>query len=108
MASHVGQVKDPATQAALRDLTSRVVGLQTRVTQLEAVAMTAAGVINAQNQRISNLADPGAAQDAVTVAYMRQFVQALIDASLVGLSGTFDVSVTPNVVLVDGQVTSIT
>lgn len=78
--NYIGQVQDPAAQRALRDLASRVAALTTRVETIESTAIFNTVTINANNQRITSVAAPAAETDAVTVTFLRQYIDAQLEA----------------------------
>lgn len=101
---YVNQVGDRATQQALRAAWDTIADLQARLVALEASALQTTG-LNANGQRLTNLGSPQAATDAVTLAYLRAYTQALTEARLGGLTATVDTTTTPTLTVANGLVT---
>ena len=90
---YVNQVGDRATQQALRAAWDTITALETRLAALEASALQTSG-LNAAGQRLTNLGSPQAGTDAVTLAYLRSYTQALTEARVGGLTATVDTTAT--------------
>ena len=76
---YLSQVQDPAAVKALKAAFDQIAALQTRLTALEAAAVTRDTTVDAGGLRVSSVATPTAETDAVTVGFMRQYVQAQVD-----------------------------
>jgi len=76
---YVGQVQDPAAQKALKAAFDQITALTTRVAVLEQSALLNTTLLNANGQRLTNLASPINPGDAVTLAVMQQFVLAQVE-----------------------------
>lgn len=76
---YLSQIADHATAKALGSVMSDVAALKRRMDTLEAEALRNTGDLNVNGKRITNLATPTTESDAVTVAFMRQFVQAQVE-----------------------------
>lgn len=81
MATNIGRVQDAGAQTVLRALLQRVDALTTRVATLEA-ARTSGGSLNAGGQRVTGVASPQSDSDAVNLATLRSYVNAVKDTSL--------------------------
>lgn len=82
MAGHpyISSIQDRAAQGALLNALGIIAKLEARVAALEASALTSAdNTIDAQSKRIANLADPQDEQDACTVAFVRQLMEAQVE-----------------------------
>ena len=101
---YVNQVSDRATQQALRAAWDTIADLQRRLTALEAAALQGPA-LDAGGQRITNLGSPSTGTDAVTLAYLRAFTQALTEARLGGLTATVDTTTTPTLTVQNGLIT---
>ena len=107
---YVEQVQDPAAKKALRDAFDKITTLQARVAALEEASLQTGSPVNAGGQRLTNVADPKALQDAVTVAFLRAYVSAQLEGfkGAQGVDGTIDTTGTFTVVVKDGIIVSIT
>lgn len=78
MAGHnyVSQIQDPAVQRALLDALGQIKALTARVSVLETNALQTTASIDVKNQRLVNLANPAADQDAVNLFTLRAYVAA--------------------------------
>lgn len=81
MAGYPGlsRITDPYVRDACKHLFDEVSALRQRVTALEGTALLNSSVINANGQRLTALADPSGASDAVTLQYLRQYVAAQVE-----------------------------
>ena len=102
--AYVNQIEDRATKQALRAAWDVIATLEQRLTALEASALQTTG-LNANGQRLTNLGSPQAPTDAVTLAYLRAYTQALTEARLGGLTATVDTTTTPTLTVANGLVT---
>lgn len=76
---HLLGVTDPATQKALKKAFDDIRALQTQLAELRSAAVVNSATLNANGQRLSNLGAPTQESDAVTVSFLRQYVQAQVD-----------------------------
>lgn len=74
--SYTGQVQDPNAQKALLDLQGQVKALTARVVALETNALVTTATMDAKAQRITNVGNPTADSDVVTLTYLRAYVAA--------------------------------
>lgn len=77
---YVGQVQDPNAAKAIKAAFDKITTLEQRVQAIEASALLNTGILNANNQRLTNLATPTQPTDAVTLAAMQAFVLAQVEA----------------------------
>lgn len=107
---YVEQVQDPAAKKALRAVFDALTVLTARVDQLESAALQAGGSpVDAGGQRIQNVGNPQVNQDAVTVAFLRAYVQAQLEGfkGAHGVDGTVDTTGTFVLTIQDGIITEI-
>lgn len=76
---YVGQVTDPNAARSLKAAFDQIAALSARIQALEANALLNTGTLNANNQRLTNLATPSQPTDAVTLAFMQQFVLSQVE-----------------------------
>jgi hypothetical protein len=78
MAGYPGltKIEDATTRDVCKKLYDLVGALTTRITTLEAAALTKSTSIDAGGLRLTSLADPAGEQDAVTVHHLRAYVEA--------------------------------
>lgn len=105
----LGRIQDPATQAVCKSLFDLIAALDRRLTTLEGVALTRAqGAVDAGTARLTNLSAPSAGADAVTLAYLRGYVAAQLDAFKgSGVNGTIDTTAAQLVTVENGLITEI-
>lgn len=72
----LGRIKDPPTQAVCKSLFDLTAQLQRRLVVIEETALLQGSAYDAKGERLSNLDAPVAASDAVTLEYLRAFVEA--------------------------------
>lgn len=71
-------IADAPTQKVVKSLFDLVAQLQSRVATLEASTVKNTAALDANGQRIQDVADPTADTDAVTRGYLRNYVAAQI------------------------------
>lgn len=76
---YVSQIQDPAAQKAVKAAFDQITALANRIAALEQSAILNTGSLNANGQRLINLASPQAPTDAVTLSAMQQFVLAQVE-----------------------------
>jgi hypothetical protein len=79
----LGAIADKAAQQTIKQLQDRVGELEALVKGLADTVLRTGSPVNAYGQRIYNLGTPQAAQDAVTLAFMKRYVQVLVNSSVV-------------------------
>ena len=111
MAGHpyISQVTDPNAQKALKAAFDLISALTHRVDTLEAEVIRNTAALNANSQRVVNVGNPTAEQDAVTVAFLRAYVSAQLEAfkGIGGATGEIDTSLTVVVTVQNGLIVSI-
>lgn len=105
---YVNQVADAAAKKSLQAAFDQINGLTKRIAELEASALKGTQVVDVKGQRITNLGPPQAGSDAASVDYVREFVQALTEARIGGMTGTVDTTTTPSIQVDRGLVTGAT
>lgn len=106
---YTSQVTDANAQKALKAAFDQIAVLSNRLAALEASALRTTTTVNAAGQRVANLGNPTAEQDAVTVAFLRAYVSAQLESfkGTNGVSGTIDTTATQLVTVENGLVTEI-
>lgn len=106
---YIGQVTDPNAQKALKAAMDLIASLTSRVAALEATAVRNSANLDANSQRIVSLASPASDTDAANAGYVKAYVSAQLESfkGIPGVTGAFDVTITPNLTLQDGIVTEI-
>src|SRR3989304_6494040 len=74
----LGPIKGPPTQAVCKSLFDLTAQLQRRLVVIEETALLQGSAYDAKGERLSNLDAPVAASDAVTLEYLRAFVEARV------------------------------
>lgn len=104
----LGRITDPATQAVAKQLFDLINALTTRVAALEADALQSGAAISANGERLTNVADPQATQDAVTLAYLRAYVASQVaSVTAAGATGEIDTTAAQTVTVTRGIITEI-
>lgn len=106
---YTSQVTDANAQKALKAAFDQIAVLSNRLATLEASVLHNDATVNAAGQRVANLGNPTAEQDAVTVAFLRAYVSAQLESfkGTNGVSGTIDTTATQLVTVENGLVTEI-
>lgn len=105
---YVGQVTDPNASKALKAAFDLIVGLRSELDALKASALTNAASIQASEQRIVQVADPQARDDAANAGYVRAYVAAQLESfGRTGAAGVFTTSDPFTVTVQNGQIVSI-
>jgi hypothetical protein len=78
--AYLNQVQDPATRAALQYLQQLITAQTTRIAQLEAAALVNTTTINANRQRVVNVANPQADTDAVNLGTVRALIAEQVES----------------------------
>jgi len=76
----LGRVQDTTMANGLRRLIDRFVALEGQVTSLDQTVLKTGSPVDAYEQRIKRVGDPKYDTDAVSLGYMRKFVNATIQA----------------------------
>jgi hypothetical protein len=81
MAGYQGlnSITDPSVREVVKGLFDEINALKRKVADLQSTAMVNSATIQANGQRLTGLALPAAETDAVSVAFLRQYVQAQVD-----------------------------
>lgn len=98
----LGRLTDPATISVCKTLFDLTGQLLRRLETLEAAALQAG---DAAGQRLSQVGRPTALDDAVTVAYLREYVAA--HTAPAGVSGTVDTATAQVVTVSNGSIVKI-
>ena len=86
-APRVNQIVDAATRAALRQALEIIQAQAARIDALEATVLKTDSPVDARGERIINVGTPQAETDAVTVSYLRNYVQAAVGAFAIQQDG---------------------
>lgn len=107
---YLSQVSDANAQKALKAAFDQLSALVHHVETLEAEVIRNTQALDANRQRVVNVGNPTAEQDAVTVAFLRAFVSAQLEAfkGSFGVDATFTTAGTFTVVVKNGLITSVT
>lgn len=76
----LGRISDATTANGLRRMVDRLISIESRVTDLDATVLKTGSPVDAYEQRIRRVGDPKYDTDAVSLGYMRKFVNATIQA----------------------------
>lgn len=76
--AYLNTIPDEATRRVVKDLMDEINRLRQQVAALETTAVRNTTAIDANGQRVTNLATPTQESDAVTVAFLRAYVQAQV------------------------------
>lgn len=76
---YLSQVQDPAAQKAIKALADQLNGLINRIVALESATLRNTTTLNANGQRLTGLGSPQLESDAVTLAYLRAYVQSQVE-----------------------------
>lgn len=106
---YLSQVSDANAQKALKAAFDQLSALVHRVETLEATAIRNTQALDANRQRVVNVGNPTSEQDAVTVAFLRAYVSAQLEAfkGIGGATATFDTSLTFVVTVENGLIVSV-
>lgn len=106
---YVGQVTDQNAQKSLKAAFDLIFALRNQIDALQASVLSNAATINANGQRVANLGNPQSEQDAVTVAYLRAFVNAQLESfkGNLGVDAVIDTSATFIVTVENGIIVSV-
>jgi hypothetical protein len=107
--AYLSQVSDANAQKALKAVFDQISTLVHRVETLEAEVIRNTQALNANSQRVVNVGNPTSEQDAVTVAFLRAFVSAQLEAfkGIGGATTSFDTSLTFVVTVQNGLIVSV-
>jgi ferritin len=106
---YISQIQDPATQKAVKAAFDLLSSLSNRLDTLEASAIRNTAAINANGQRLAQVGNPTAEQDAVTVAFMRAYVSAQLESfkGSFGIDATIDTSLAIIITVKNGLIVSV-
>lgn len=101
----LGRLTDPATRDVVKTLFDELGALRRRLEALEAEVLRARETVDAGRVRITHVATPQEGSDAVTLAYLRAYVQAHLPT---GATGTINTAAVQTVAVENGLVKEIT
>lgn len=107
---YLSQVSDANAQKALKAAFDQISALVHRLETLEATAIRNTQALDANRQRVVNVGNPTSEQDAVTVAFLRAYVSAQLEAfkGTFGVDATIDTSLIFIVTVKNGLIVSVT
>lgn len=78
---YINQVDHPPTKKALQNLFDRMAAVERQAADIGTVSSPLSTHLDSNGNRLTNLADPSAPQDAVTKGYLQKFVAAALTQS---------------------------